>query len=475
MNKIIFPWDSYSDQPHILKREDKKLLRKNSGFSFFKLLLTNLFLFPFLFIKYLFKDKSSSNIIKTKEFYSMCVNLTKGNAQQELIEELGVKSLQIRVFLNDIKNINSYVDFAKSFGADKIIVVNIIQSREHITNQELLQKDIRILFDAFKGTCDEFIVGNAINRIKWAFVSMEEYMSFYSTIQTIRDSEFTEYKLIGSSVIDFEYHFTIRTLYNNFKIKYDSLASLLYVDRRGSPYNTQMKIFDFKQKIEFLHTIVSTSNKCDNNIYITEANWPLSNTAPYAPTSELECVSEELYTKYMLEYFTIAKQTKKIQRIYWHQLIAPGYGLVDNRDGKIRKTKAFYAYAKILNKELFTEFYNLKKSYLKYTLLDKIIKENTNINQIYFSKESLAKNISHHSDLVIEDYRYIFDLILDASIIISIRDKYLYNININNQMYFLVIKKTKDNKLYIVSFRKTHKKDIRSQIKKGIILKKLTR
>jgi len=342
--KINFPWDSYSDQPHILKRNDKKLLRKGSAFSFFKLLVTNLFLFPFLFLKYIFKNKSSNNIIKNEEFYSLCVNLDKGNTQQSLVQELNVKSLQIRVFLNDIQNINSYVEFAKSFGKDKHILITIIQSREHIINTKLLQKDIKILFEAFEGISSEFMIANAINRIKWSFVTLDEYLKFYKTIQDIRDKSFKQYKLIGSSIIDFEYHFTIRTLYNNYKIKYDKIASLLYVDRRGSPYNTQMKIFDFRQKIEFLHTIVSSSNKCNNDIYITEANWPLSNTAPYAPTSELECVSEELYTKYMCEYFDIAKQTNKIQRVYWHQLIAPGYGLVDNRNNKIRKTKAFYAF-----------------------------------------------------------------------------------------------------------------------------------
>jgi len=348
----IFKWDYYSDQPTILKRKDKKYLRKGSEFSFFKLLVTNLILFPYLFIKFYFKNKKTNNIISNDEFYSMCVNLDKGKEQVELIEELGVKSLQIRVFLNDIQNIGDYVEFAKSFGDDKTIVINIIQSREHIKNKELLKKDIKIIFEDFNGICNEFIVGNAINRIKWGFVTMEEYLNFYKTIQNLRDEKYKKYKLIGSSIIDFEYHFTIRTLYNNFKIKYDKIASLLYVDRRGSPYNTQMGIFNFETKIEFLHTIVQNSSKCKSEeIYITEANWPLSGTAPYAPTSELECVDMNTYIKYMKEYHNIAKQTSKINRIYWHQLIAPGYGLVDNRDGKIIKTDAFYAYKEMIKDE----------------------------------------------------------------------------------------------------------------------------
>jgi hypothetical protein len=357
--KNNFPWDSYSDQPHILKRTLKKELRKGHGLDYFKLIVTNLFYFPYLFLKFRWKRSESEALAQNKarlkpsipsmpSFYGLCVNLDKGEAQYNLLEELGVKSLQIRVFLHDIENINAYVKFAKGFGEDKEILITIIQDREHIEDHELLAKDIRTIFEKFDGITDEFMIGNAINRIKWAFVSMEEYLKFYQTVQRIRDKEFKNIKLIGSSVIDFEYHFTIRTLFNNYKIKYDKIASLLYVDRRGSPYSTQMKIFDFKNKIEFLDTIVKSSSKCNNSIYISEANWPLSGTAPYAPTSEKECVSEELYNKYMLEYFDIAMKSQKIEKVYWHQLIASGYGLIDDRDGKIRRTKAFYSFQKKL-------------------------------------------------------------------------------------------------------------------------------
>jgi hypothetical protein len=51
----------------------------------------------------------------------------------------------------------------------------------------------------------------------------------------------------------------------------------------------------------------------------------------------------------MKAYHDIALKTGKIERIYWHQLIAPGYGLVDNREGNVRKTKAFEAYKRMVN------------------------------------------------------------------------------------------------------------------------------
>lgn len=352
-----FPWDYHSDQPHILKREDKKALRKGRGLDYFKLIATNLIYFPYLFLKFLFVPnlRLGTNPLPCSQpevgnkFYGLCINLDKGRAQYELVEELGVKSLQIRVFLNDIENIDNYINFAKGFGENKEILITIIQDREHIENHELLKKDITTIFKKFEGIANEFQIGNAINRIKWSFVSMEEYLAFYKTVQNLRDEKFPKVKLIGSAVIDFEYHFSIRTLFNGFKVHYDKFSTLLYVDRRGSPYSTQMGIFDFKNKIEFLDTIVKSSKKSENSIYITEANWPLSGTAPYAPTSEKESVSEELYTQYMLEYFEIAKKSQKIEKLFWHQLIAPGYGLVDNRDGKIRKTKAFYTFKKLLN------------------------------------------------------------------------------------------------------------------------------
>ena len=344
----IFRWDSYSDQPYILKKEDKKSLRRGYFFDFLKLLGTNSLHFPYLILKFFLKRNTENPIANGKSFYGLCVNLDKGDSQHELVEELGVRSLQIRVFLDDMENIDKYVSFAEKFGTDKEILITVIQDRAHIEDTLLLEQDIEIIFDKFQDISSEYQIGNAINRIKWGFVSMEEYLKLYETVQKVRDDHFPELKLIGPSIIDFEYQNTIRVLFNRAKIHFDKVSALLYVDRRGSPENTQMGIFDLKNKIEFLDTIVRSSSKTDKYIYLTEVNWPITGTAPYAPTSEKECVSEALYLKYMLEYFEIAGKTGKIEKVFWHQLIAPGYGLADNRDGIIRKRDAFYAFKKMI-------------------------------------------------------------------------------------------------------------------------------
>ena len=346
--KAPFIWDRYSDQPYPLKdKAYKKKMRSKHIWAYVPLFLTNLIIFPLsIVVMYLFKGHND-----TKEsFYGMGVDLDKGEVQKELIEELGIKHLLIRMPLWEMHRVEEYVAFAKSFGEEKHILLNILQDREHIEDEVLLKKDIEIIFEHFSPFVHEFQIGNAINRTKWGFFSMDEYLKWYEVIQAIRDEKYPTVKLIGSSVIDFEFHYTIRTLFNFFKVRYDKFSSLLYVDRRGSPNNTQMGIFDTKNKINMLYALVRLSWKTSDKIYITEVNWPLSNTAPYTPTSEVECVSEERYSEYMLSYYDIAQNSRKIERIYWHQLIAAGYGLVDNRGESIRKTEAFYAMKKRIQK-----------------------------------------------------------------------------------------------------------------------------
>ena len=347
--KEPFIWDRYSDQPYPIKdKAYKKVMRKKHVWDYIPLFLTNILFFPLsILLMFFLKGKQTDK----ESFYGMGVDIEKGAVQKDLIDELGVKHILVRMPLWEIDRVEEYVQFARSFGEDKKILLNILQDREHIEDEKLLQKDIMTVFDHFSSFVTEYQIGNAINRTKWGFFSMKEYLKWYETIQKIRDEKYPDIKLIGSSVIDFEYHYTIRTLFNFFPIKYDRFSSLLYVDRRGGPSNTQMGIFNTKNKISMLYALTKLSPKTSDDIYITEVNWPLSNTAPYAPTSEVECVSEEEYAKFMVEYLETAKESGKIQRVYWHQLIAAGYGLVDDRGTTIRKTEAFGKFGKLISNQ----------------------------------------------------------------------------------------------------------------------------
>jgi len=321
----------------------------------------------------------------------MGVNLDKGSEQVELINELGVKNLLIRMPLSDISNINKYVEFAKSFlkdDEDKKVLINILQDREHIEDLELLKKDLDTIFSNLKDYVDIFEIGSTINRAKWGFFSVKEYLNFYKTAYDLKIKKYKNIQLIGSGVIDFEYHFTAHTLFNFCKYRYDGVSALLYVDRRGAPENTQIG-FNLLDKIALLSTMVWLSFKTKHRLYITETNGPISNTAPYAPTSEYECVDEESYANFMLRYYLLAFASQQVDSVSWHQLLAKGYGLVNDVDG-MQKREAFYVYKYMFQTLRNAQFLRLdikRGYYILQCLID------NQLVQIHWSlKETTLKN-----------------------------------------------------------------------------------
>lgn len=338
-----FRWDPFSDQPAvILDKGFKRRMRMLYVPDYLKMAASSALMFPAA-LAHMALGKPKTISPTYRELIGMGVSLEKGPAQIDLIHELGVQHVLLRVPLWEIHRLKEYQAFGREFKRQgHSVLVNLLQDREHIENHSPLKDHVRQVFDAFKDIANEFQVGNAINRAKWGFFAVEEYLKFFQAVQACRDEMFPGIELLGPAVIDFEYHFTIRALFNSYKIQYDRLSALLYVDRMGAPENRQYGVFDTERKMRLLGSLAELSPKVKNKgLYITEVNWPLKGTAPYAPTSEKECVSEEDYCQYMLRYFEIARRTGCVSRVYWHQLIAPGYGLVDSRDGFLRKMPAF--------------------------------------------------------------------------------------------------------------------------------------
>ena len=333
--KLPFEWDTYSDQPALLKdKAYKKTMRKKEFPSLLKTIFTALIVLPISLVLMPFVKRKE---IDSSKFFSMGVDFEREpKLTLELLEELDVDTILLRFKLWEMDKKEKLQEFISTC-SDKQIILKILQDREHIEDLELLKDDLRTLFSTLH--VDIFEIGSTINRTKWGFFSVDEYSRFYQVAYDLQQSEFPNIKLIGSGVIDFEYHFTARTLFNFFKFKYNGISSLLYVDRRGAPEHMQIG-FALSDKIAWLSTMVWLSPKTTQSLHITETNWPITGTAPYAPTSEHECVSEELYADYMLRYNLLTFASQQVDSLSWHQLIAKGYGLVDNIDG-IRIRKAF--------------------------------------------------------------------------------------------------------------------------------------
>jgi len=335
--KSPFAWDNYSDQPALLTdRTYKKKMRKKEFTSLFLTYLTALIILPLSLLATPFVKRRE---ISSKEFFSLGVDFQREpQVTQELIEELGVSSILLRYKLWESETLEELLAFAKN-NSDKKIILKVMQDREHIEDLALLESSLRKFFSTLAPYVSIFEIGTTINRSKWGFFSVREYNNFFQVAHKLKKDEFTDINLIGSGVIDFEFHYTAHTLFNRQNYSYNGVSSLLYVDRRGAPENTQLG-FGLSDKIALLSTMAWLSPKSQQRVYITETNWPISGTAPYAPTSEHECVDEESYANFMLRYYLLAFASQQVDSVSWHQLIAPGYGLVDNREG-LRKRSAF--------------------------------------------------------------------------------------------------------------------------------------
>jgi len=380
MPKNIYQWDQHSDQPHVIrsKTAKRKLYLRGAKGSVKTLLCS--FILPLTALRALL-DKRRGPQLKINNI-GLCVNIDEPLPEKKVVDtqslcnmvsELGVDNLLIRLPLADIKNLEEHLNFIASF-ANKNILICILQDRRHIEDHSLLENSLRLIFSALEKHCLQYQIGNAVNRRKWGFISLEEYFAFFAIAQTLRDNEFPHIKLLGSSIIDFELPNFARSLYHRYPIKYDAVAALLYVDRRGAPENKQLGV-NLLGKINSFFSIISSSKKSENELLITETNWPLEGTEPFAPAVGECMVSEDMQTAYLLRYYFLMFASGKVSMCYWHQLVAPGYGLVDNRNGEIRKREAFYAFKLLVT--LFNNAQLLTFEYHKSTQLYRLSVRNS--------------------------------------------------------------------------------------------------
>lgn len=358
IDRNIYHWCQFSDQPMVIR--DKGTRRKlyikgatgrlKTAFACYliPLIAVNTILIGRTGVK---KQPDSANEPVPISSIGLCVNIdcplpekVSITTQQlyEMVTELGMQRLLIRVPLSDIENLHKYVDFVHTFRSYDVSV-NILQDRRHIEDLTLLRQSLNEIFTRLRYKVCRYQIGNATNRLKWAFTSLDEYFIFFGVAYELKTRHFPELQLLGSSIIDFELPYMVRSLFHRAPIRYDGAAVQLYVDRLGAPENKQLGC-DLLAKIRWFSAVVGASPKSHNALWITETNWPLEGTSPFAPAYGSRMVNEDQQAAYLVRYFLLMIASCKVVTCFWHQLIAPGYGLVDNRGESIRKRKAFYCF-----------------------------------------------------------------------------------------------------------------------------------
>jgi len=276
----------------------------------------------------------------------------------EAIRELEPQSVGVRIYLDDslfeegrIERVKRFIRYLRYEGFEPFVVLAQTYKTRSIEDKKgFLLKTFDFLYPLVK----EYQIGEAINRAKWGVPIKGDYKALYDAALSAREEMDADMAFVAPSVIDFEWYYTLYYMNVVGEKNIDVLNTLLYVDRRGAPENTQYG-FDSIKKMELMKSIMPKKP-----LWITEVNWPLRDTGEYKPTSNDESVSIEEYASFMVRYHILALASGVVDRLYWWQLAAKGYGLIDHIS--MSKSQAFYAYKFMLSLLKDVEFLSLEEA-----------------------------------------------------------------------------------------------------------------
>ncbi len=257
------------------------------------------------------------------------------------VEELGVGPVLLRLHPWQQEHGPEEALAARLAEAGHELTFALPQTRALVRDPARWRAAVEELAERFRPYGSRFQVGQAINRSKWGVWKHGEYLELAAVAcEILRRHPDTE--VLGSAVIDFEPHATAGVLNRRRpNVRFDAVAHLLYVDRRGAPENRQLGL-DTTGKITLLHAIAETARNSAGRSWITEVNWPLWE-GPHSPAGRDVAVDERTQADYLARYYLLALATGLVERVFWWQLVARGYGLLDVGDAGLRRRPAFYA------------------------------------------------------------------------------------------------------------------------------------
>ncbi len=257
------------------------------------------------------------------------------------VEELGVGPCLLRLHPWQQDHRPEEELAARLAAAGHELTFALPQNRELVRDPARWRAAVEELGERFRPYGSRFQVGQAVNRSKWGVWTHGEYLELAAAAGEIL-RRVPETEVLGPAVIDFEPHATAALLNRRRDgVRFDAVASLLYVDRRGAPENRQLGL-DTAGKITLLHAIATTARNSSGRTWITEVNWPLWE-GPHSPAGRDVAVDEETQADYLSRYYLLALATGLVERVFWWQLAARGYGLLDPGDGGMRRRPAFHA------------------------------------------------------------------------------------------------------------------------------------
>ncbi len=339
-------WDPLSDQPHQhAGRLERAALRLSHTGDY--LFMTGLFLARLPRLRRRYRELRRELYREPRPFGGVGIALRpwpeSPDALLALVDGLGVENVLLRLhpWQQDHRAEEELARELHARGLD--LTFALPQNRELVRDPARWRAAIEELAGRFLPYGRRFQIGQAINRSKWGLWNHREYVKLATAAGEILRRH-GPVELLGPAVIDYEFHVTAALLnlaeWGDFR--FDVLSSLLYVDRRGAPEARQYG-YDTVDKVLQLKAIADTAPAVGDRCWITEVNWPLWE-GPHSPAGRKVAVGEQTQADYLVRYYLLALATGLIERVYWWQLLARGYGLCyDDGAAAPRCRPAFHA------------------------------------------------------------------------------------------------------------------------------------
>ncbi len=356
VSRYAFAWNADADQPHnVAPRSERTAHHFRHAMTYLSLAGSNLIHGPGIGLLYrrYFRAMFQKPVLLRPEMFAVSVSPSAGREDEvlALLRETGGGATLIRVASWDRERLASAAAFAARLReAGFRPAVAVLQRREDVFRPQKWRDFLNEVFSRFAPHASVFEIGHAWNRTKWGVWDHTEYLRLARAAVDLR----AEYgvKLAGPAVIDFEFHLLPPVLR---AVDFDVVSSLLYVDRVGAPEKAQFG-WTAEKKFALLKACIDAGGGRPRPCWVTEVNWPLQGTGPYSPASGRPNVSEEEQADFLIRYYIPALASGLIERVYWWQLAAPGYGLVDSRGSGWRRRPSFLAFrtmAEILGRSEF--------------------------------------------------------------------------------------------------------------------------
>ncbi len=338
------PWDARSDQPHrILDPRLRRAARAGLLGEYAETLTTAALVAPLVAGRYPTLDPSRFAPATPADFCGVALSPRPGRDHEQiaLLDELGLRQVLVRIPLGDTRVRDTHLALITALAPRPVLGV-LVQDRALVCRPQRWLDACGELARALPRNVTALQIGQAVNRLKWGCASIGEALALNQAIPTLRAAR-SDLLVLGSSVIDFEPLATMRSLLNRGRFRLDGVAAQLYVDRRGGPAGRQWAWFDLPRKLRLLATLTALSPRSADRLWVTEVNWPLRGHKGWAPTSDTECVDEDAAAAHLRDYYRMAWHSGLVERVYWWQLVARGYGLVDDSAARWRRRPAFAA------------------------------------------------------------------------------------------------------------------------------------